>query len=344
MDEKNKAIETALKDINKKYGSNTVIQLEDTEFKIDAIPTGSLALDYVFACGGLPKGRIIEMYGAEGSGKSTLAYFIAAQVQKQGGKVAWIDVEMAFDSDYARKIGVEVETLYMSQPENGEQALDIVDKMASTSAIDLIVLDSVAALVPEKELAGEFKDAEMAQTARMLAKAMRMLAGNISKTNTVVIFINQLREILNVTWGPKTRTPGGKALKFFSSVRLEIRRGKLFKNGDEVIGNEMIIKAIKNKVGMPFRSASVNLFYGKGIDLNAEIFDLGLKTNLVKKIGVTYYFEEEKLGVGREVSVGYIAQKPELAAKIRKALTEIDLAQYDSVPDKTTISPEEEDD
>ena len=343
MNEKDKAIQTALSAINKRYGSNTVIQLEDTEFKIEPIPTGSLALDYVFACGGLPKGRIIEMFGAEGSGKSTLAYFIAAQIQKRGGKVAWIDVEMAFDSDYARKIGVEVETLYMSQPENGEQALDIVDKMASTSAIDLIVLDSVAALVPEKELAGEFKDAEMAQTARMLAKAMRMLAGNISKTNTVVIFINQLREILNVTWGPKTRTPGGKALKFFSSVRLEIRRGKLFKNGDEVIGNEMIIKAIKNKVGMPFRSASVNLFYGKGIDLNAEIFDLGIKTNLVKKIGVTYYFEEEKLGVGREASVGYIAQNQELADKIRKALTEIDLAQYDSIPDKTTVSDEEED-
>lgn len=339
--EKDKAIATALKSLNGKYGTNTIIKLDDTEMKIEAISTGSLALDYVFACGGLPRGRIIEMFGPESGGKSTLALFIAAEVQRQGGKVAWVDAEMCFDSDYATKLGIKVKDIFMSQPENGEQALDIVDKMASTAAIDLIVLDSVAALVPAKELAGEFKDAEMAQTARMLAKGMRMLAGNISKTNTVVIFINQLREILNVQWGPKTRTPGGKALKFFASVRLEVRKGKIIKHGEEAVGNEMIIKAIKNKVGMPFRTASLNLYYGKGIDLNAELFDLGVKTDVIKKEGISYFFGEEKIGVGKETSIEYIGAHPEVAKKMRKILKETNLSPYD-LPNKQEIPTDQE--
>lgn len=270
MEDKDKAIQFALKFLNKKYGSNTVFQPNDNEMGVQSVSTGSPALDSVFGCGGLPRGRIIEIYGLESGGKSTLALFIAAQIQKQGGKVAWIDAEYAYSPEYARKIGVKTDELLLSQPDNGEQALDVIDQLVSTAALDLIVLDSVAALVPEKELAGEFKDPEMAQMARMMAKGMRMLAGNIARTNTVVIFINQIRDKIGIYWGQKSTTTGGKALKFFASVRLEVRKGKLFKEGEVVIGNEMIIKAVKNKVGMPFRSCKLDLYYEKGVDLTTE--------------------------------------------------------------------------
>lgn len=322
--EKEKAIGEALKILNKKYGSNTVIKLDDSEIKIESLSTGSLALDNVFGCGGLPRGRIIELYGEESSGKSSLALFIAAQIQKGGGKVAWVDAEYAFDSDYAKKIGVKVEDLFVSQPENGEQALDVVDKMASTSAIDLIVLDSVAALVPEKELAGDIKDPEMAQMARMMSKGMRMLAGNISKTKTVVIFINQVRNKVGIYWGNKDVTPGGKALKFFSSVRLEVKKGKLIKSGEEAIGNIMYIRAVKNKVGMPWRTAQLNLYYERGIDLEAELFDLGVSSGEIKRDGNTFYFGDLKLGVGKENVLKFISDDKKTSTELKKKLRDIE--------------------
>lgn len=267
--DKKNVVDTAIQKLNAKYGAKSLVKLGDVEsIKVESISSGSEALDYVLACGGLPRGRVIELFGAESSGKSTLALFIAAQIQKQGGKVCWVDVEYAFDIDYAQKIGVTVKDLIVSQPVTAEEALDIVDKMAQTGEIDLIVLDSVAALCTKKELDGNIADQDMALTARIMSKSMRMLAGNVSKTKTVVIMINQLREKVGVFFGRKEISTGGRALKFFSSVRLEVKKGKAIMRGDEVVGNRMSFCAIKNKVGNPLRVGEVNLIYGKGIDVS----------------------------------------------------------------------------
>lgn len=260
------AINEAIRDLNKKYGAGTVVQAKAVEdLVVESISTGIPALDAVLGCGGLPKGRIIELFGEESSGKSTLALYLVSQIQKKDGKVLWIDVEKVFDAGYAAQMGVQTDKIFVTSPATGEEALDIVNKMALTGGIDLIILDSIAALVPQKELEGEIIDADMALTARMMSKALRMIAGNISDSKTIFICINQTREKIGIFWGKKTTTPGGKALKFFSSVRLEVKKGKAIMSGSEMVGNKITICAVKNKVGIPFRTCELDLFFGKQI-------------------------------------------------------------------------------
>jgi len=323
-EEKKDQVKDTVKELNKKYGESSVFMTDKKNVdrvKIESIPTGSISLDKVFGCGGLPRGRIVEVFGQESSGKSTLALFIAAQVQKSGGKVTWIDAEFAFSEKYARDIGVDVEKLLISQPDYGEAALDIVDKMAATREMDLIVLDSVAALIPKKELEGEITDAEMAQMARMMSKAMRMLAGNLAKTKTAVIFINQVREKIGVFWGKKTTTPGGKALKFFASVRLEVRKGKNIVNASkDVIGNWMHIVGVKNKVGLPFKEAEFELIYEHGVDTLGETMDHAVEEGIIKHSGNTFTYKETKLGVGREQAKKYLEEHEDVYLDIEKNL------------------------
>lgn len=324
--EKEKAIAEAMKQLNKKHGQSTVMTMDDTNrISIQAVSTGCFALDRIFGCGGLPRGRIIELFGAESSGKSTLAMFLVAQIQKTGGKAVLVDAEFAFSSDYAEKIGVDVASLIVSQPSTGEEALDIVDKMAATHGIDIIVVDSVAALVPEKELEGEIGDVGMAQQARLMSKGMRVLAGNISKTNTVVIFINQVREKVGVFFGNKDVTPGGKALKFFASVRLEVKKGDKIKDkSDGVIGNWLKICGVKNKVGFPWKAAELEIIFEKGIDIEGAMLDSAVEFGYVEKNGSSYVYGETKLGVGRENARNFLIENPDVAQAINKKLYETD--------------------
>ena len=308
-------IKDTLKDLNKKYGSGSIIEMDKKAMehtKIESIPTGCYSLDNVFGCGGLPRGRIIEVFGQESSGKSTLALFLVAQVQKSGGKAVWIDAEYAFANDHAEKIGVKVDDLILSQPETGEQALETIDKMAGTGEIDLIVLDSVAALIPEKELEGEISDVGVAMQARMMSKALRMITGNLSKTKTAVIFINQIRDKVGVIWGKKETTPGGRALKFFASVRLEVKKGKNIMDGDEVVGNIMRVCGVKNKVGYPFRESEFELKYLEGVDVAGDVFDFAFAKEVITKSGNTYSFKDIKLGVGRDQSKNKIKEDKKL--------------------------------
>jgi len=320
MTEKDKVIAEAMKGINKKYGDNTILNMDEENIvDVEAISTNSLLLDNVFSCGGLPRGRIIEVFGQESSGKSTLALFLIAQVQKTGGNAVYVDVEFSFSKDYAEKIGVDTDKLIVSQPNSGEEALQIIDTMTKTNSIDVIVLDSVAALVPQKELEGEIGDVGVAVQARMMSKAMRILAGNVAKTKTSLIFINQMRDKVGVFFGNKETTPGGKALKFFSSVRLEVRKGKkILDSKDEVVGNWLNICAVKNKVGFPWRKAEMELIFASGLDLNGDLLDAALKIGVVTRSGTTYYFGKEKLGVGRERSKKKIASDKELFINIKK--------------------------
>ena len=269
--DKKNVVDETIRALNKKYGAKSLLRLGDVEdIKIDFIPTGCEPLDYVLGCGGLPRGRIIEVFGNEGSGKSTLALFIAGQIQKKAGKVCWVDAEMAFDADYAQKVGVSTKDLFVSQPTTAEEALDTIDKMAQTGQMDLIVLDSVAALCTKKELEGNIADQDMALTARLMSKSMRMLAGSVSRTKTVVVMLNQIREKVGLFFGKKEISTGGRALKFFSSIRLEVKKGKAIMKGDEVIGNRMAFCAVKNKTGNPLRVGEVNLIFGKGIDASYD--------------------------------------------------------------------------
>lgn len=317
-----KTIDDAMKDLNKKYGINTVINMsKEMPMEVEAISTNCLSLDYVFGCGGLPRGRMIEIFGAEATGKSTLGMFLLSQVQKQGGKAVLIDVEFSYSNDYAKKLGVDTDKLILSQPSSGEEALDVLRQMTNTNKIDVIMLDSVAALIPKKELEGELGDAPMAQQARLMSKALRILAGDVAKTKTSIIFINQLRDKINIFWGPKTVTPGGKALKFYASVRLEIKRGKLIKNSkDEVIGNEASICAVKNKVGFPWRVANLDIIYGKGIDLIGDLIDVGLKEGVITRAGSTYSYGEIKLAVGRDKVKVVLAEDEALFKKIKEEI------------------------
>jgi len=321
VDTKKDKIEEAVKLLNKKYGAKTIIKMASIDkIKVEAIPTGSYSLDRVFGCGGIPRGRIVEMHGNEGSGKSTLALFIASQVQKKGGNVCWIDAEHAFDADYAKKIGVNSKQLFLSQPVYGEEALDIVDKMALSSDIDLIVLDSVAALVPKREFEGNLTDNEMAQGARMMSKAMRMLSGNISRTKTAVLFINQLREKIGVYWGNKNTTPGGKALKFFASVRIEVKKGRSIKEGEEVVGNKIIFCAVKNKVGMPFRMGQLDLIYGVGVDIFGDILDSAVDIGIISLEKTNYLYGVEPLGASRLKAIERLRSDSKIMLKIIEEL------------------------
>lgn len=323
--EKLKALQLTLDKLEKTYGKGTVMKLGDNAIEaVEVISTGSISLDYALGVGGLPKGRVIEIFGPESSGKTTLAMHVVAESQKTGGIAAFIDAEHAFDRFYAQKLGVDVENLLVSQPDNGEQALEITENLIRSGAIDIIVIDSVAALTPKSEIEGEMGDSKMGLQARLMSQALRKLTSTISKTATCCIFINQLREKIGVMFGNPETTTGGNALKFYSSIRLDIRKVNQIKESDEVIGNRVKVKVVKNKVAPPFRKAEFDIIYGEGISRIFEIIDLAVEYNIVKKSGSWFAYGDTKLGQGRDAVKRLLQDNPELAdelaVKIKEAL------------------------
>ena len=312
--EKLKALQAAMDKIEKNFGKGSIMKLGDENVQqVEVIPTGSIALNAALGVGGYPKGRIIEIYGPESSGKTTLAIHAIAEAQKAGGIAAFIDAEHAFDRFYASKLGVDVDNLWISQPDNGEQALEIAEQLIRSSAIDIIVIDSVAALTPKAEIEGDMGDNKVGLQARLMSQALRKLTSAISKTNTTCIFINQLREKIGVMFGNPETTTGGNALKFYASVRLDIRRATQLKDGEEVIGNQTRVKVVKNKVAPPFRKAEFDIMFGEGISRAGEIIDLGAELGIIKKSGSWYSYNDTKLGQGRDASKQVIQDNPELA-------------------------------
>ena len=321
--DKNKALDTALSQIEKQFGKGAVMLLGQQEIlKVDAISTGSLSLDIALGIGGLPRGRIIEMYGPESSGKTTLALHCIAEGQKNGGTVAFIDVEHALDPVYAAALGVDIESLLVSQPDTGEQALEITEALVRSGAIDVIVVDSVAALVPKAEIEGEMGDSHVGLQARLMSQALRKLTGAISKSNCVAIFINQLREKVGVMFGSPEVTPGGRALKFYSSVRLDIRKVETLKVGGEMVGSHTKVKVVKNKVAPPFREAEFDIMYGKGISKEGEIVDLALRADILQKSGSWFSYGERRLAQGRDKVKQLLVEDKELAAELEKKIME----------------------
>jgi recombination protein RecA len=321
--EKLKALKLTLDKIDKDYGKGSVMMMnEKGELQQEVISTGSIGLDVALGIGGLPKGRVVEIYGPESSGKTTLAIHVIAEAQKKGGICAIIDAEHAFDSAYARKLGVDVDNLLISQPDYGEQALEIADRLILSGAVDVVVIDSVAALVPKAELEGEMGDSKMGLHARLMSQALRKLTATISKTNTICIFINQLREKIGVMFGNPETTTGGNALKFYASVRLDIRRQAQIKDGDEAIGNRVKVKVVKNKVAPPFRSAEFDIVYGEGISKVGEIIDMGVELGIVSKSGSWFSYNTDKLGQGRDTVKQLLHDNPELANEIENKIRE----------------------
>ncbi len=313
MKDKNKLLEQVMKDIEKQFGAGSIMKLgEDEHVKTDVEPSGSLALDIAIGVGGLPKGRIIEIFGPESSGKTTLALHAIAEIQKNGGTAAFIDAEHALDPIYARSLGVNINDLLLSQPDTGEQALEICKALVQSEAVNIIVVDSVAALVPQAELEGDIGDSHVGLQARMMSQALRSLSGAINKTNTICIFINQLREKVGVLFGNPETTPGGRALKFYSSVRLDIRKAESIKNGDKLIGNRVTIKVVKNKVAPPFKVAVVDLMYGEGISKEGEIIDIASDIGIIDKSGAWYSYEGNKIGQGKENTKLYLKNNPDI--------------------------------
>ena len=320
-DDKKRAIETAMQQIERTYGKGSIMRFGDnTVSNVEAVPTGSLALDLALGIGGLPKGRIIEIYGPESSGKTTLALHVLAQAQKAGGEVAFIDAEHALDITYARALGVKVEDMLVSQPDTGEQALEITEALVRSGAIDVIVVDSVAALVPRAEIEGEMGDSFVGLHARLMSQALRKLTGAVGKTNTIVIFINQLREKVGVMYGNPEVTTGGRALKFYSSVRLDVRRGEQLKNGPTVIGNRTKIKVVKNKVAPPFRTAEFDLLYGEGISREGTILDMAVERDIIHKSGAWFSYKDERIAQGRENTRQYLKDHPEMREEVENAI------------------------
>ncbi|MBR2483531.1 MAG: recombinase RecA [Oscillospiraceae bacterium] len=319
--DKKKAIEAAMQQIEKAYGKGSIMRLgNDADVNVDAIPTGSLALDLALGIGGVPRGRIIEIYGPESSGKTTLALHILAQAQKMGGEVAFVDAEHALDPSYARALGVNIEEMLISQPDTGEQALEITEALVRSGAIDVVIVDSVAALVPRAEIEGEMGDSFVGLHARLMSQALRKLAGIINKTNCIVVFINQLREKVGVMYGNPEVTTGGRALKFYASVRIDVRRVEALKNGSEIIGNRTRAKIVKNKVAPPFREAEFDIMYGEGISAAGELIDLGVKLDLLQKSGSWYSMGEMRIGQGRDAAKAWLKANPEEAEKLEAAV------------------------
>ncbi|NLL68697.1 MAG: recombinase RecA [Acholeplasmataceae bacterium] len=323
MNKRNEALKKTLQDIEKQHGRGSVMRLGDSPLeKIDAISSGSISLDLALGIGGYPRGRIIEIYGHESSGKTTIALHAIAEAQKLGGYVAFIDAEHALDPVYAKELGVDTDELILSQPDTGEQALEITEALIRSGAVDMVVVDSVAALVPEAEISGEMGDSHVGLQARLMSQAMRKLSGVINKTNSTVIFINQIREKVGIMFGNPETTPGGRALKFYSSVRLEIRRGEQLKTGNDLIGNKVNIRVVKNKVAPPFKAVSLDLIYGKGISRSGDILDLAADANIVKKAGAWYSYGETRIGQGRDNAKTYLEENKELYDEITKLVIE----------------------
>jgi len=319
-----KALAAALGQIEKQFGKGSVMRLGDAAatYDVEAVSTGSLGLDIALGIGGLPRGRVIEVYGPESSGKTTLTLQVVAEIQRGGGTAAFVDAENALDASYAEKLGVNVQDLLVSQPDTGEQALEITDMLVRSGAVDVVVIDSVAALTPKAEIEGEMGELQMGLHARLMSQALRKLTGNIKRSNTMVIFINQIRMKIGVMFGNPETTTGGNALKFYASVRLDIRRIGAIKNGEEVVGNQTRVKVVKNKVAPPFKQVEFDIMYGEGISKNGELIDLGVKAGVVEKSGAWFSFDSVRLGQGRENAKAYLKANPEVAGRIEKSIRE----------------------
>ena len=337
-EEKQKALEAALGHIEKQYGKGSVMKLGDSSahMQVEAIPTGSLGLDIALGVGGVPKGRIVEIYGPESSGKTTVALHMVAEVQKRGGIAGFIDAEHALDPVYAKNIGVDIDNLYISQPDNGEQALEITETMVRSGAVDIVIVDSVAALVPKAEIEGDMGDSHVGLHARLMSQALRKLTAAISRSNCVVIFINQLREKVGVMFGNPETTTGGRALKFYASVRMDVRRTETLKQGGEMVGNHTKVKVVKNKVAPPFKQAEFDIMFGTGISREGEILDLAAECNVVNKSGAWYSYNGERIGQGRENVKIYLKDHPEICDEIEKLVR----IQYHLLPEEENAAKE----
>ena len=319
--DKKQALDTAIRQIEKNFGKGAVMRLGDRpDLQVDAIPTGSLALDAALGIGGVPKGRIIEIYGPESSGKTTLALHIVAQAQKRGGEVAFVDAEHALDPDYAARIGVDIDSMLVSQPDTGEQALEITDALVRSGAVDVVVVDSVAAMTTKAEIEGEMGDSHVGLQARLMSQALRKLTGIISKSKCATVFINQIREKVGVMFGNPETTPGGKALKFYASVRLDVRKADTLKDGAEIVGNRTKVKVVKNKLAPPFKTAEFDIVYGKGISQSGCILDLAVAANIVEKSGSWFAYNGEKIGQGRDNAKNYLSANPAVMEEIKNKL------------------------
>ncbi|AXY25872.1 recombinase RecA [Suicoccus acidiformans] len=317
--DRQKALDKALKDIEKNFGKGAIMRMgEDTDREIDTVPTGSIALDVALGVGGYPRGRIIECYGPESSGKTTVALHAIAAVQKQGGTAAFIDAEHALDPAYARNLGVNIDELLLSQPDTGEQGLEIADALVSSGAIDIVVIDSVAALVPRAEIEGEMGDTHVGLQARLMSQALRKLSGSVNKTKTICFFINQIREKIGVMFGNPETTPGGRALKFYSTIRMEVRRNEPIKENGELIGNRTRIKIVKNKVAPPFKETMVDIIYGQGINQTGELVDMAADIDVIHKAGSWYSYGEERIGQGRESAKTFLEENPDIYAEVER--------------------------
>ena len=340
-EEKQKALEAALGQIEKHYGKGSVMKLGESgaNMQVETVPTGSLSLDIALGVGGVPKGRIIEIYGPESSGKTTVALHMVAEVQKRGGIAGFIDAEHALDPVYAKNIGVDIDNLYISQPDNGEQALEITETMVRSGAVDIVIVDSVAALVPKAEIDGDMGDSHVGLQARLMSQALRKLTAVISKSNCVVIFINQLREKVGVMFGNPETTTGGRALKFYSSIRMDVRRVETLKQGGEMVGNHTRIKVVKNKVAPPFKQAEFDIMFGTGISKEGDILDLAAECGIVNKSGAWYAYNGDKIGQGRENAKTYLRENPEFCKMIEEMVREHYFAQEDEAPESEEETP-----
>ena len=340
MSDRKQALEMALRQIEKQFGKGSIMRLgENTDQQVSVIPSGSIALDVALGAGGYPRGRVIEVYGPESSGKTTVALHAIAEVQKRGGQAAFVDAEHALDPKYAKNLGVNIDELLLSQPDTGEQALEIAEALVRSGAVDILVVDSVAALVPKAEIEGEMGYSHVGLQARLMSQALRKLSGATNKSKTIVIFINQIREKIGIMFGNPETTPGGRALKFYSSVRLEVRRAETLKQGQDMVGNRTKIKIVKNKIAPPFKTAEVDIMYGEGISREGELIDIGADLDIVQKSGAWYSFNEERLGQGRENAKQYMKENPAIAAEVEQQIRD-----HYGLNGEKTVTVEGEDD